>query len=160
MSEYVPPTFVDGQAPPINDKNMNDLALATSQNAEALQALTEMVTSQSETIQSLQSQLSGIISSVSSFSGAICILRNATVGTSSWAPSTTFSGFPYQANIAFQGVKSQSVVMVSFSPTDAMSGNYAPVSLSGNNFVTIFAQTAPSATITIPSIVSLTQTSS
>ena len=45
---------------------------------------------------------------------------------------------------------------VTFAPTEADSGNYAAVCLSGAGTVTIYAKAVPSATITIPTIKSET----
>lgn len=157
MAGYTPPTFVDGQAPALNAANMNDLAGAVSDADASLMALQQTVSDISEGVQNLQTQMSTVSGAISALNGSVYVLKNTTVNTTAWVASTTFSGFSFQANVSFSGVTNQYVVFVSFSPSDAMSGNYAPVSVSGAGYVTIYAKTKPAATLTIPSMVALKQ---
>ena len=157
MAGYTPPTFVDGQAPPLSADNMNDLAGAVSENDANLGTLQTTVKGLGESVGTLQSQMMTVSSSISNLNGAVYTLKNATVATTAWVASTAFSGFAYQANVSFSGITNQYVPLVTFSPADAMSGNYAPIAVAGTGWVTIYAQTKPGAALTIPSIVVLKQ---
>lgn len=72
------------------------------------------------------------------------------VSASYWVSSSTYSGYSYQCTLICSGITSSSFVEVVFAPTEADSGNYAPVCSSGNNTVTIYSKV--NTTITIPTI--------
>ena len=78
---------------------------------------------------------------------------DTTVGTAAWASDTTYTDFPYRAPIACSGVTVNHYVEVIFSPTDAMSGTFCPVTASYAGGVYIYASEIPGATVTIPTIV-------
>jgi hypothetical protein len=75
------------------------------------------------------------------------------VATSAWSSDTTYSDYPYRASVSCSGVTSSYFAEVVFSPSDATSGNYAPICVTGSSIVYIYAKEKPSASITIPSIV-------
>lgn len=78
---------------------------------------------------------------------------NKIVETSAWISDTTYTNFPYRAPVACSGVTSNHYAEVIFSPADAMSGTFCPVTASYNGGVYIYASEIPGATVTIPVIV-------
>lgn len=81
------------------------------------------------------------------------IFNSVSVAVASWVSSATYTDYPYQAVISCMGMDATYVPSVIFDASDATSGIYAPVSLSGANSVTIYANAVPSAAITIPTII-------
>ena len=80
---------------------------------------------------------------------------NKTVDPSAWGSDTTYTDFSYRASVACSGVTANHYVEVIFSPTDAVSGTFCPVSASYDGGVYIYASEIPSATVTIPTIVGI-----
>lgn len=70
---------------------------------------------------------------------------------SSWVSDSTYTDYGYKCELSCSGVTSSMYAMVNFAPTEADSGNYATVCLTGNGTVTIYSKVND--TITIPSIV-------
>lgn len=70
---------------------------------------------------------------------------------SSWVADNTYTDYGYKCELSCSGVTSSMYAMVNFAPTEADSGNYATVCLTGTNTVTIYSKVND--TITIPSIV-------
>jgi len=77
---------------------------------------------------------------------------NVTVPTSLWQPSTTYTQYPYQANISCTGVTTSYIAYVNFAPTDALSGILGIPTLCGSGVVVIYATKQPTSAITIPTI--------
>ena len=80
------------------------------------------------------------------------VKSNVSVATSAWVPSNTYSDYPYEASVTVTGCTSNHVPEVIFSVTDAVSGTFAPICVSGTNTVTIYATETPTADMTIPTI--------
>ena len=80
------------------------------------------------------------------------IFSGVSVATSAWASDSTYAAYPYAASIACSGVTASYVPEVVFGATEAASGNFAPVALSGSGTVKIYAATKPTAAITVQSI--------
>ena len=74
------------------------------------------------------------------------------VAASAWVSDSTYAAYPYVASIACPGVTASHVPEVVFGATEAASGNFAPVALSGSGTVKIYAATKPTAAITVQSI--------
>lgn len=72
------------------------------------------------------------------------------VTADNWVASATYADYAYECAITCSGVTSSSVVEVIFGMDEAVSGNYAPVCISGTNSVTIYSKV--NTTITIPVI--------
>lgn len=70
---------------------------------------------------------------------------------SNWVASTAYADYGYQCDIACSGVSGDYIAEVIFYPTDAASGNYAPVCETINNAVRIFSKVDTA--ITIPTII-------
>ena len=85
--------------------------------------------------------------------GNILTFENITVATTSFVEDTTYEEFGYKAEIPCTGVTADFFSDVTFDVAEAISGNYAPISLTGAGTVTIYAVEQPESTITIPSII-------
>ena len=80
------------------------------------------------------------------------IFSAVSVAASAWVNDSTYAAYPYAASIACPGVTASHVPEVVFGATEATSGNFAPVALSGSGTVKIYAATKPTAAITVQSI--------
>ena len=80
------------------------------------------------------------------------IFSGVSVAASAWVSDSTYAAYPYAASIACPGVTASHVPEVVFGATEAASGNFAPVALSGGGTVKIYAATKPTAAITVQSI--------
>ena len=80
------------------------------------------------------------------------IFSGVSVAASAWVSDSTYAAYPYAASIACPGVTASHVPEAVFGATEAASGNFAPVALSGNGTVKIYAATKPTAAITVQSI--------
>ena len=80
------------------------------------------------------------------------IFSGVSVAASAWVNDSTYAAYPYAASIACHGVTASHVPEVVFGATEATSGNFAPVALSGSGTVKIYAATKPTAAITVQSI--------
>jgi hypothetical protein len=80
------------------------------------------------------------------------IFSGVSVAASAWVSDSTYAAYPYAASIACPGVTASHVPEVVFGATEAASGNFAPVAISGSGTVKIYAATKPTAAITVQSI--------
>ena len=80
------------------------------------------------------------------------IFQNVTVETSLWVEDETYEQFGYKAEIACEGVTENYFSDVVFNVSESMSGNYAPISITSENKVIIYAVEKPTGTIIIPTI--------
>ena len=80
------------------------------------------------------------------------IFSAVSVAASAWVSDSTYAAYPYAASIACSGVTASHVPEIVFGATEAASGNFAPVALSGSGTVKIYAATKPTAAITVQSI--------
>ena len=80
------------------------------------------------------------------------IFSGVSVAASAWVSDSTYAAYQYAASIACPGVTASHVPEVVFGATEAASGNFAPVALSGSGTVKIYAATKPTAAITVQSI--------
>ena len=78
---------------------------------------------------------------------------NKIVTTSTWVSDTTYTDFPYRAAVACEGVTAKHYAEVTFAPADALNGSFAPVAVSYDGGVYLYANEMPSAALTIPTIV-------
>ena len=83
----------------------------------------------------------------------ILVFENITVATTAWVEDATYEEFGYKAYISCEGVTDEFFSDVVFAVSEATSGNYAPISVTGEGTVTIYAVDVPSADITIPTII-------
>ena len=80
------------------------------------------------------------------------IFSGVSVAASAWVSDSTYAAYPFAASIPCSGVTASHVPEVVFGATEAASGNFAPVALSGSGTVKIYAATKPTAAITVQSI--------
>ena len=80
------------------------------------------------------------------------IFSGVSVAASAWVSDSTYAAYPYAASIACPGVTASHVPEVVLGATEAASGNFAPVALSGSGTVKIYAATKPTAALTVQSI--------
>ena len=80
------------------------------------------------------------------------IFSGVSVAASAWVSDSTYAAYPYASSIVCPGVTASHVPEVVFGATEAASGNFAPVALSGSGTVKIYAATKPTAAITVQSI--------
>ena len=80
------------------------------------------------------------------------IFSGVSVAASAWVNDSTYAAYPFAASIACSGVTASHIPEVVFGATEAASGNFAPVALSGSGTVKIYAATKPTAAITVQSI--------
>ena len=81
--------------------------------------------------------------------------ENLTLDSELWTEDSSYPGYAYRGAVACTGVTANHFPMVVFSPEDALSGKFAPVTQSGSGAVYIYAKSKPAAAVTIPSIVCL-----
>lgn len=75
------------------------------------------------------------------------------INPSMFVLDTTYEDYPYKADIPFEDAQEDLVPEINFSLEQIESGNYAPVALSGNGYVRIYAKELPETELVIPSIV-------
>lgn len=85
--------------------------------------------------------------------GNILTFSNITLETTVWVEDSTYEEFGFKVEIPCEGVTADFFSSVTFNVTEAISGNYAPISLTGAGTVTIYAVEQPESTITIPSVI-------
>lgn len=78
------------------------------------------------------------------------VFTNVVVAAADWVADATYTDYGYKCEITCQGVNADMVMEVVFDVTEATSGNYAPVCLSGANKVTIYSKV--NTAITVPVI--------
>lgn len=79
--------------------------------------------------------------------------QDLTVAVSDWVEDTyVFVDYTYKAAIPIDGITSNALPIVVFSPYDALSGNFCPIAYTFDGYVEIFAKEVPTADIVIQSI--------
>lgn len=78
--------------------------------------------------------------------------NNVAVATSAWQTDSTYSDYGKRAAVALTGVISTMIPEVIFGLEDAVSGTFAPIAESYNGGIYLYANSTPSASITIPTI--------
>ena len=81
------------------------------------------------------------------------VARDRTIAVADWTADSTYAGFGFKANIPVAGITSDWSPDVRFAYAQAMSGNFSCVADSGNDIVSIYAVSAPTAAFTIPVII-------
>lgn len=81
----------------------------------------------------------------------IRVINNVVVPVASWINNSS-SNYPQKALINIDNVTEEQIVDVYFAESEAVSGNYSPVTDSVDGGVYIYAKEIPSVDITIPSI--------
>ena len=78
---------------------------------------------------------------------------NKSIATSAWLSDSTYTDFPYRAAVPCAGVTAAHFAQVAPAPDDALGGNLAPVCLSYDGGIYLYAKAVPTAAMTIPTIV-------
>lgn len=81
------------------------------------------------------------------------VYQNVSVASTAFVADATYANWPYRASVAITGVTTSYVPTIVFAPDDAASGVFANVAATYNGGVYIYANTIPSGTTTIPSII-------
>ncbi len=76
-------------------------------------------------------------------SSPIIKMENVEVSAECFVADDTYSDYPYKADIPVNDALEDNIPMVVFSLEQIESGNYAPVALSGNGYVRIYAKEVP-----------------
>ncbi len=87
-----------------------------------------------------------------SINDLVAVFTNVNIATTDFVADITYPYFKYKAIITCNGITADYIAEVIFNVDDAMSGNYAPVTLTGVNTVTIYAVEVPTSAIIIPTI--------
>ena len=77
---------------------------------------------------------------------------DVSVSVENWSEDTTYTDYPYKADITCNGVNENYFSDIVFNIAEALSGIFAPISSTSGNVVTIFASEIPEGSITIPLI--------
>lgn len=138
--------------------NENALSVRTKLNSLGTQISTDSsrIDTNTSTISTISSEVDTIQTQVTNLNTMVTIAQNISCPVSQWSSDTssTYTDYPYKADLYISGTTSSMVPIVNFSATDQASGNYIGAE-SGTNIVTIWAKEIPSGTLTIPNIVLL-----
>lgn len=78
-------------------------------------------------------------------------VENQVVAVSAWTQDiSSLAGYSYKAQITVSGATGDDFPIVAFNQSDAVSGNFAPLSFSFDGYLEIFAKEKPTAAVTIP----------
>lgn len=131
----------------LNKPKINDIELDGNKTSDELGLQSKLTAGDNITIFE-----DGTINAVGS-GATILSFENFIVNVEEWVVDTTYEQFGYRADIACKDVTSSFFSNVAFGVKEAISGNYAPISVTGEGTVTIYAVEAPTEAITIPTII-------
>ena len=78
-------------------------------------------------------------------------VENQVIAVSAWTQDTSsLAGYSYKAQITVSGATGNDFPIVAFNQSDAVSGNFAPLSFSFDGYLEIFANEKPTAAVPIP----------
>lgn len=78
-------------------------------------------------------------------------VENQVIAVSAWVQDVaSLAGYSYKAQITVSGATGDDFPIVAFNQSDAVSGNFAPLSFSFNGYLEIWAKEKPTAAVTIP----------
>lgn len=125
--------------------------------------ISQMQQQTSSTIQSVNSQAKTVLESIQQELADLeagtgvelkkLVFTNTSVATSAWVSDTTYSDYPYRAAVTLTGVLASMIPEVVFGVAALSENGFAPVTECYNGGVYIYADSAPDATITIPTII-------
>lgn len=84
--------------------------------------------------------------------GMVILFEDITIQSAAWSSDSTYADYPFKAMIPCADIHKKYVPDVYFNMEDATSGNFAPIAITGDNRVEIFAKEKPTRAMTIPSI--------
>lgn len=78
-------------------------------------------------------------------------VENQVIAVSAWTQDTSsLAGYSYKAQITVSGATRNDFPIIAFNQSDAVSGNFAPLSFSFDGYLEIWAKEKPTAAVTIP----------
>ena len=78
-------------------------------------------------------------------------VENQVIAVSAWGQDVaSLAGYSYKAQITVSGATENDFPIVAFNQSDAVSGNFAPLSFSFDGYLEIWAKAIPTASVTIP----------
>lgn len=78
-------------------------------------------------------------------------VENQVIAVSAWVQDdVSLAGYSYKAQITVSGATENDFPIVAFNQSDAVSGNFAPLSFSFDGYLEIWAKEKPTAAVTIP----------
>ena len=78
-------------------------------------------------------------------------VENQVIAVSAWVQDVaSLAGYSYKAQITVSGATGNDFPIVAFNQSDAVSGNFAPLSFSFDGYLEILAKEKPTAAVTIP----------
>lgn len=78
-------------------------------------------------------------------------VENQVIAVSAWTQdNASLAGYSYKAQITVSGATGEDFPIVAFNQSDAVSGNFAPLSFSFDGYLEIWAKEKPTAAVTIP----------
>ena len=107
-----------------------------------------------EDITNINQDITNINEDITNINNTVKLYNNVAVNISSFIEDVTYAdaGYIYKADIQCTGITSNYIPYITFSMSDAISGNYAPICITGNNIITIYAKEIPKNNIIIPTI--------
>lgn len=81
------------------------------------------------------------------------VIKASEVSFGNWAEDSYLEGYDYSATATLPGVTADMIPIVTFNPSDAASGNLAPIATAYDDTVKIFAKTQPEAAVVAASII-------
>ena len=77
------------------------------------------------------------------------------VATSAWAADSTYSNYPYKASLTCQGITANHFAYVCFHPDHVVSYVPAPVVVTAENTIYVWAMIDPGGSITVPTVLAI-----
>lgn len=157
-SNSLPSTFIDGTIYFCTDTGEMYVGVAQSDDSvekvqitdltllnkitEVEEDLSNFITTTTENFENQQANINSL---------RPIVAQNVSVSSTSWFEDTTYSDFPNCTSISISGVTADMIPEVTFAPTEALSGNYAPVAATYTGGVYIYSKVTTS--ITVPTII-------
>ena len=130
----------------ILDRALRDNATSIGSVSDALSA---EITNRETAIGEVATEVGNVKQDIAN---QVLIFSDVSVAVESWVEDATYTDYPYRADVACEGVTADHKPEVTFDVPEAISGNYAPVALTGVGVVSIYASEIPADAIVIPTI--------
>lgn len=143
LSIYATKTELSGKA---NTSHTHDISDVTGLSNALSQKASTTHTHEIGTINGLQTALNGKQSVRLTFT-------DKSIAKSAWVNDSTYIDFLCRAAVPCSGVTADMFIEVMFDPSDALTGNFAPVCQSYAGGVYLYAKRTPSSAVTIPTII-------
>ena len=153
---YTNPGWVNESAPALNAENLNNMSTALELAIEAVNRNSSTLTDYNV----VKSNVTHNANDIAQLKNGILIFSNQSIAASAWVADNTYSGAGYvwRALLSLDGVTAAYISEVNLTPSDALSGNYAPVSAATAGGVYVYAKNKPTVDVPVPSVVCMKQT--